>query len=792
MHDNHDEKEKKKDDNRIPHRQQQQQQRPQSLSSSIASLERILWKRQARAQNHDIPLSQLRRLAALGIPDEGSHRGVVWRVLLGYLPTHNIETTWPCTVAQHRFHYEQACWYWFGPNNVVPPLASVSSAPRPEQEQQQEEQAQTFTTPKTYYTCWNDWDYGRHLRVQRNNQHIQRLLRKQQRQRQRRQAQRQQQVVVDEEDGNDDNDNHDEDDHDEDDHDEDDDYNVVISIHDDDDYQSFHVKAESRQEEEEESNENKASNDDNNVIPPPLDESESSSHTATTTAPLLGLDGKPTRPSTLHNVFLDNPHVLDYIPMVIQKAWMNRNKDLHILKSLMKSYNALRLPQLSCVQVGSSDKKKEDDKDKEKTNKNNKTNNKNSNVLSKDDEQKIAEFVDSAILLDEIHKDVIRTHTDLAFFLDPHDDLGRRRYAAIERILFIWAKQQQEQNQRGTGSGIRYVQGMNEIVGALYYVLANDERNIEWSDGAEPDAHGLFGALLEADELRDIFVPELDAIRTGIRGRLSALQDLLLLHDPALYEHLYELGCSDASFYAVRWFTALLSREFLLPDTIRLWDSMLASTHKENFLRYVCVTLLLNVRQELLQNASDFATALSLLQHYPPLTCGMDALLEASRALYLYETQITLACHKAQISQHEALLAIPPPSNQSLIMAFGWEKGVAPPIQYTRSERVQQATSAVASSARNFYQRVFVRRNSSTISSFSNDNNNKKQQQQEEDDERNKKQEEERKQPSPTPITPPPRNEVTDTTATVTPEPDDIYMQAILNSMASDATATPS
>ena len=49
-------------------------------------------------------------------------------------------------------------------------------------------------------------------------------------------------------------------------------------------------------------------------------------------------------------------------------------------------------------------------------------------------------FLENATLLDEIRKDVVRTHPDLKFFLEPEDSLGIRRYAAIERILFVWAK----------------------------------------------------------------------------------------------------------------------------------------------------------------------------------------------------------------------------------------------------------------------------------------------------------------------------------------------------------------
>mmetsp|Transcript_29529 Transcript_29529/g.50995 ORF Transcript_29529/g.50995 Transcript_29529/m.50995 type:complete len:633 (-) Transcript_29529:51-1949(-) len=51
-----------------------------------------------------------------------------------------------------------------------------------------------------------------------------------------------------------------------------------------------------------------------------------------------------------------------------------------------------------------------------------------------------ADMEENIHLLDEIRKDVIRTHPDLAFFLEPHEDLGQKRYAALERILFVWAK----------------------------------------------------------------------------------------------------------------------------------------------------------------------------------------------------------------------------------------------------------------------------------------------------------------------------------------------------------------
>lgn len=130
-----------------------------------------------------------------------------------------------------------------------------------------------------------------------------------------------------------------------------------------------------------------------------------------------------------------------------------------------------------------------------------------------------------------------------------------------------------------------------------------------------------------------------------------------------------ELGI-DTSFYAVRWWTTLLSREFLLPDTIRLWDSMFASTHKDNFIRYVCVTMVLLVRDDLLKG--DFSACLRLLQKLPPT--NMEQLLQSSRALYVYDSQISVTCHRGKISLSQALQTIAPPPG--VVFAFGLRNGL--------------------------------------------------------------------------------------------------------------------
>jgi hypothetical protein len=183
-----------------------------------------------------------------------------------------------------------------------------------------------------------------------------------------------------------------------------------------------------------------------------------------------------------------------------------------------------------------------------------------------------------AEILGSIRKDVVRTYCDLLFYNEAKDNLGAKRYGALERILFVWAK---------LNGGVRYVQGMNEIVGTLFYVLANDQHK-QFAKHAEADSYYLFHNILTS--MKDVFVPELDESDSGIQGRIANLHHLLEKHDPAVSQHLREIGI-DASFFAIRWLTTLLSREYVLPDTIRLWDSMFSSQHRENFLRYVCVTM---------------------------------------------------------------------------------------------------------------------------------------------------------------------------------------------------------
>jgi hypothetical protein len=89
---------------------------------------------------------------------------------------------------------------------------------------------------------------------------------------------------------------------------------------------------------------------------------------------------------------------------------------------------------------------------------------------------------------------------------------------------------------------------------------------------------------------------------------------LVSRHDPILHAHLGHLGI-DPTFYTLRWITTLLSREFDLPDVLRLWDALLAEKglrNREKWLAYFCAAMVLHIRDVLM--GCDFGDAIHVLQ----------------------------------------------------------------------------------------------------------------------------------------------------------------------------------
>uniref|UniRef100_A0A158Q5U4 Rab-GAP TBC domain-containing protein n=1 Tax=Dracunculus medinensis TaxID=318479 RepID=A0A158Q5U4_DRAME len=188
-----------------------------------------------------------------------------------------------------------------------------------------------------------------------------------------------------------------------------------------------------------------------------------------------------------------------------------------------------------------------------------------------------------------------------------NDENVEYHWQVVERILFIYSK---------LNPGVKYVQGMNEIIGPIYYVLASDNDD-EWARYAEADAYYCFQLLMS--EIKDNFIKTLDNSYCGIESLMSQFHERLQICDEALYKHITDLAIKP-QFYAFRWLSLLLSQEFPLPDVITIWDSLFSATNRFNLLCNICLAMLEKERDELL--SADFSTCLRLLQNYREIDVG--------------------------------------------------------------------------------------------------------------------------------------------------------------------------
>ncbi|XP_010913050.1 uncharacterized protein [Elaeis guineensis] len=225
-------------------------------------------------------------------------------------------------------------------------------------------------------------------------------------------------------------------------------------------------------------------------------------------------------------------------------------------------------------------------------------------------------FQDTEII-EQIDRDVKRTHPDMQFF-SGDSSFAKSNQEALRRILTIFAK---------LNPGIRYVQGMNEVLAPLFYVFRNDpdENNAAY---AEADTFFCFVELLSG--FRDNFCKQLDNSVVGIRSTIAKLSQLLKRHDEELWRHLEVTTKVNPQFYAFRWITLLLTQEFSFTDCLLIWDTLLGDPEgpQETLLRICCAMLIL-VRRRLL--AGDFTANLKLLQNYP--TTNISHLLHVANKL---------------------------------------------------------------------------------------------------------------------------------------------------------------
>ena len=99
----------------------------------------------------------------------------------------------------------------------------------------------------------------------------------------------------------------------------------------------------------------------------------------------------------------------------------------------------------------------------------------------------------------------------------------------------------------------------------------------------------------------------------------SLFETMLEGHDPPLIDHLQRLGIKP-EYYALRWLTMFFAQEFALPEVLRLWDSLLASPHRVDFVLSIASSMMIYHREALL--GMQFEGCLELLQRLGTDTAG--------------------------------------------------------------------------------------------------------------------------------------------------------------------------
>lgn len=192
----------------------------------------------------------------------------------------------------------------------------------------------------------------------------------------------------------------------------------------------------------------------------------------------------------------------------------------------------------------------------------------------------------------------------------------------LARILYIYAR---------LNPGVKYVQGMNEILVPIYYCFSMDYHP-DFAQHVEADSFYCFTTLMS--EIRDNFLTSMDRTVAGLKGQLHYFTDLIVKHCPELFNSLDRMAILP-HFYAMKWITLLLTQEFQMPEVLRLWDSLLSDGKRFRYLFYICLAKILSVRDIIIKE--DFSDALSALQHGS--SCNLEDLLHTAMCYWVVDNE---------------------------------------------------------------------------------------------------------------------------------------------------------
>lgn len=176
-------------------------------------------------------------------------------------------------------------------------------------------------------------------------------------------------------------------------------------------------------------------------------------------------------------------------------------------------------------------------------------------------------------------------------------------------------------------NGVPYVQGMNEILGIIFYVM-RDESDSFWA----------FSMVMS--QMHDLFTAEADSTRDGIYSHIDSLMGLLRSYDYNLWKHLVQIEFPVTTL-AMRWITTVLAMDLTLPDTMRLWDISLQSSNSNHLLFFsviLSLSYLLSL-STLLMGFSDGQDAIEFASRFGKgVDFDVEHVLVVALSVYAFES----------------------------------------------------------------------------------------------------------------------------------------------------------
>ena len=261
-------------------------------------------------------------------------------------------------------------------------------------------------------------------------------------------------------------------------------------------------------------------------------------------------------------------------------------------------------------------------------------------------------------LIEDIDKDIRRTHTNLNFFYMPSkksinvsnediiENLERKKSQlymidikeiykknkstwetngdVLARILYIYAK---------LNADVGYVQGMNEILAPIYYCFYAEEENslvnsemdaidiqkehdYQFIVDVEADSFWTFVSLME--DIKSLYIKDKDNEAGGVFNKLKILSDMLKIVDKDLFCHFNKIKI-DIQLFAFKWVVLLFTQDFPLFEVMRIWDALLSEKDRFYMIYLICLSILHIKRKELIK--SDFAGVINKLQKINNINC---------------------------------------------------------------------------------------------------------------------------------------------------------------------------